>query len=597
MAFDDGVMAIVDVGTAGVTQSTVSADVTPAPVIGNPRVIQARGTGVIPWLTREADQGEINMDGDGVPSDVMVAYVRPAVSTTPVLNVLGGANAILTHDAARIYVSVLEAQEGPGGTDRNFDLDGIDTVFGYVDLSAGPPFDAGQWSFYPLASNPGSIAFREDAAGFFGMHFAEAQQGLIPASLNFAPPPFDLDTVDTHIVTFLAPVGAPGPELAAGFAGTLLALPAGTATAVGPVSAFDVTQSGNRVGYYLDEAANGAVSANADVDATDLVPTLWDQTTQTRTILSTGPGIPTQTLNGFPANPVAIYDGTKFFFTAGEEGRTGLAAGSNNDGDGGIDTALLFWVDHTTANGIAGLATHLGVTFAGTPITGLALDGGGFVRELTAGWLAVGVNEVANGGAIGDINGTGVIDFAYLLVDTTTTPPTVHQPASVNFPGIVPFDSTLTGGTIPRWGIADTQGVVVQVRELDNGGNLDGDGQVNEILLAYVSFANPGVLLPLDVGGDHCAMAGGLIGVTAREAYTFTDYDGSGVATDVLFRVLDTTGAVMESGLPCALTSIPAVDDGTLWAYLRDEQAEGRNLNAGSGDVDMTDLVLGVWRP
>jgi hypothetical protein len=89
-------------------------------------------------------------------------------------------------------------------------------------------------------------------------------------------------------------------------------------------------------------------------------------------------------------------------------------------------------------------------------------------------------------------------------------------------------------------------------------------------------------------------VANGFIGITADEAYTDQDYDGNGLRTDTLLRVFDITGAVLQPGVPCSRLSVPVTDTGSLWAYLRDEATEGRNLN---GDGDSTDLILGLWIP
>ena len=47
-----------------------------------------------------------------------------------------------------------------------------------------------------------------------------------------------------------------------------------------------------------------------------------------------------------------------------------------------------------------------------------------------------------------------------------------------------------------------------------------------------------------------------------------------------------TVRLVLERGRPCALLSVPVSDDGTLFAYLRDESLEGRDV----GDVLVTVL-------
>jgi hypothetical protein len=256
-------------------------------------------------------------------------------------------------------------------------------------------------------------------------------------------------------------------------------------------------------------------------------------------------------------------------FAAMEEG-----IDRNGDGDG-LDAEILFWVDLTAPGGAAPLPP--GGAFGGR--TGIALDGGA-AAVLAPGRVGLVLTEIANGL---DLNGDlDVLDRIFMIVDTTTSPPTVVN--TLTMPG--------AAGTIPETGVADAAGVLLRCAETANG-IMNGDGDAVDVLFAYFSFAAPGVrvLLP-NTGGNHAALAGGVIAVTANESLTTADLNGDGDTTDFLFRAFDTAAAVLEPGIRCPSFSVPAADDGSLWAFLRDESAEGRSLN---GDADTLDFVLGLW--
>ena len=137
------------------------------------------------------------------------------------------------------------------------------------------------------------------------------------------------------------------------------------------------------------------------------------------------------------------------------------------------------------------------------------------------------------------------------------------------------------------------QGVFVRLTEQQNG-DLDGDLNATETFIAYISFNNPTTVVRFDTGGDHLAAAAGRVAITANEAFTGTDFDGNLSANDFVFRVLDFAGNVLDPGRLCSIHSVPVTEDGTLFAFLRDEAVEGRNLN---GDGDQTDRILGLWVP
>lgn len=258
------------------------------------------------------------------------------------------------------------------------------------------------------------------------------------------------------------------------------------------------------------------------------------------------------------------------------------APGTNNDGDGGADLEILCWTDAFAGPGAITLPVNVagGTNMGG--LVSLALDGGA-IAEIAPGWFALQVVEGANGNV--DINGNGIVDDALLILEGNAgVAPVVHNPQL----------RATASSTIPVTGVGDASGMVVRVLEALNGGDLDNDGNGTETLFAFIPFATPSTPVFLDAGGDHAAVRANLIGVTANESLTGEDYDGNGQATDFVFRAFNATGAVVLPGLLSNSRSVPATDDGTLWAFLRDELAEGRDLN---GDGDIADLILGLARP
>ena len=592
---DDGVMVLYDAGTRTFIQPlpSVSMDVTAVP--GNHALPVDGKNGTLAWLTLEADQNFNINAGNGqnlIPplggpdldlADRFVSYVTPALNTTPITNTYGGVASILGMEGSLILVRLLEAGEGVGGTVINADIDTADAFFGYVDPAAAlPPFEFNQLVLHSGFPGPAvGAAFRN--AGVVNAGWLANEIGgpfLFDANL-------DLDQGDTFLVlgTLQQPGGLGAPALFVGPAGVQAAPPKGP-SAVDPTAGFDVTLDG-RAGYYIAEGSHnvapgfGAGNDRNGDGLIGMVPAFYNTLTATETIPpgTAGP------VNAAPGSPL-VYDGTRMFFTGTEAPRIDPAAGTNNDGDGGGDLQLLYWSDHSVGVPVATpLVVNLG---AGVTLTGLALDLGGSMVKLAPGWAAVIVNELANGNQ--DINGSGFVDFAYLLLETGSLPaPTVHNPH------LVPS----TAGNWPLsgiWGqdpILVEQGVVLRVMEQQNG-DLDNDGNATEILTAYVAFNTPTMPRIFDAGGDYCAVANGRIAVTADEAYTGRDYDGNGLSTDTVFRVLDFRGAALEPGRLCSRRSVPVTEDGSVWAYLRDEAIEGRNLN---GDGDTTDRVLGLWIP
>jgi hypothetical protein len=268
----------------------------------------------------------------------------------------------------------------------------------------------------------------------------------------------------------------------------------------------------------------------------------------------------------------AAYDGHRAFFLVQEEG-----VDRNGDGDT-IDTRVLLWTDDTT------LPAPVPMAIPGLPgRAGIVLDGGTAAR-IAPGWIAVVLNETANGLDLNADADQG--DNVFMLIQTQVVPsPQIHNTQLV----------TSAAGTMPLTGVSDTiTGVLVRAVETANG-NLNGDADVTDTLFVYFTFAAPTTRVILaNTGGDHAAVAGGIIGVTANEALNLTDLNGDGDSLDFVFRAFNTTGTVLRAGIVSASSSVPAASDGATWAFLRNEVAESRDLN---GDGDMLDLVLGLWRP
>ncbi len=592
---DDGVMAVFDATTGTFTQPSPSVSMDVTGVAGGRARPVSVGMDILAWLTLEVDENR-NMNATNAQNpvapvggadidlaDAMISYVVPGISSTPVTNTYGGVTKIVGTANSLILARYAENGEGNGGTILNGDLDVTDAFFGYVDPAASlAPTEYNQIVFHRLFPGPsatGAFAHASDAVA--GWLVTEAGG---PLTLD---PNGDLDQGDTFLAlgTLLQPGGSGLPGVFSALAGVQVA-PAQVPTPVDPAGGFDVTLDGH-AGYYIDEASHnvppgGAAGNDRNGDAViGRVPAFYDVPTQTETIPPGTAGI----LNAAPGSPL-VYDGSRMFFTGIEAPRIDPAAGTNGDGDGGADQHILYWSDHADA---APKARPLAVSFGGAiTLTGLSLDNGGQMVKLAPGWIALLVNELANGNQ--DINGTGAVDFAYVLLDTSSgAVPVVHNPQIV----------VSAGGTFPATGLwgedaaHGDQGVVVRLMEQQNG-DLDADANATEIFFAYISFNTPSQPLLLDAGGNECAVSNGRIGITADEAFTGRDYDGNGSFTDVVFRVLDFSGNVLEPGRPCSRLSVPVTQTGTLWAYLRDEFTEGRNLN---GDADTTDLILGLWFP
>jgi hypothetical protein len=566
----DGVVTVLHTTTGIRADGNVAFDIAPAGAAGVPVIHKANTSGSFVWTVPEAQQGAINADMD--LTDRGLAFITPINAVTPFLNPYTGPQAIAYFGD----VCVFPIAEADQAADLTMPPNAIltDIHWGIADplnlpLTTGIA-EMGVWATYPGVA--GSLAFPVDTNAVAAYLTPEGFAGAAPDHNG------DTDVADTMIVLtdlLSAPGGViPPPNLAG---------PSGTPRAVDPAAAFDVSNdtSAATVAYVISETADGNTDHNGNVATTDYVPAVYSFDTET-ILNATGPAA----INCGPAMGTMIFDGDRVFFTV-LEGALG-----NNDGDG-TDTQILTYADETGGWVATAALNMTNVPNAGA-LTGLALDGNLGIAHLAPGWLAVVVAEGAN--ANKDFNGNGLIDSAYLLIDMTTSPPTVHSPAptggSTNL-GIIPSASGGTGGNIPMTGVADASGVVVRLAEGVNG-ILNGDGDNTDVLLAYVSFASPGTATVLDAGGDSAAIGGSRILITANEAYTGVDYDMIGGAFTFALRAYDLSGNVVLAGKPCAKESIPATDDGSIWIYLRDEVFELADRN---GDGDQADLILGIWTP
>ncbi len=547
----DGVLGTLDTLTGAFTQHATSIDVTGVDLQGTARRIEFLGPYAF-HSTREADQSAF-INGDPDQTDVMTSFYE---STTPAVttHVYGGLTPTGLLGAKSIG-RLVEAQEGVGGTIRNGDGDTIDTVIALLDASTNT------LTTIPYAVVPNSVVHRDGAR--FAYLASEAGQG---ADLNA-----DGDATDALVV--LADVLAPVPFL--GFAGFG---PPQQGRGVQPGAAFAVSSTG-RLGYYVDEATTG-LDVNGDADQVDHVPAIWFKPGVPPPGVETLPGLAAATLLESGNNTRhAFFLFNTFVYTAIELLAYSPPQGDNGDNDV-ADQEILRWTSTGTPTLTAVLNPNLGVPF--TTLTGLALDGGS-LAQVAPGWLAAVVQESANGGL--DLSGDGAIGSALLLIDCTGAAPVVHNTGL----------TTAANGRIPVTGIGSTTGVVVSAPESVNG-ILNGDADASDTLALFIPFASPGTPIQLaSTGAVDALVVNARIGLTASETLTGVDHNLDGDTLDFVFRIVSTSAIVELGGLTCAPTSRPAAAvGGSLWAFLRSEAAEVRDLN---GDGDQFDVVVGAWKP
>ena len=545
----DGVVHVVDGLSGTALSSGLSIDVTPVGLQPTVQVLPAAATGGIAWHLREIDEG-MPLNGDGDALDTLIAFVAPTNGVPPTLNPTGGA----TLTSAGVFMrAVVQYDEIAHGADLNGDGDALDRVVALLDYTSNSlPVR------FPLQLRPGA-SFVADAAGVgFGAYLVdEATQGPLNNGVVLN---LDGDATDTLVA------------LVDLHAGLMVGNGLSNADPAGPLAVTSLPAP--TVAFVVDEAlASPGVPLNGDADSTDFVPAALVGGPPEKF-----PALTSPPLNAGPGSRHAFAYKSFVVQVAAEEG----LADHNADLDT-VDSEILFWADVSVA---APTWSTLAPGFGG--LAGLALDGGS-AAMVWPGWLGLSVAEVSNGA---DLNGDGdQADQVFLLVDLSVKPPVVHNT------GIVPLNPAslpLTGATIPITGVGGDTGVLVQAVETANG-DLNGDGDTIDTVLVYFSWFAPTVPVLLgDTGGLHAGVRGGAIAVTAYEGLTNEDHNGDGDTLDFVFRVFDTSGSVLEAGILSDASSVPVADDGTLWAFLRSEVAEQRDLN---GDGDQSDLVLGIWRP
>lgn len=537
----DGVVFVLDAFEGTVAPTGLSIDVTSIGLQPTAQILPS-DTGAIAWHQREVDQGQV-LNADGDFADTVVSFVAPMAGTPANTNPTGGA---VLAPAGIWGRRVVQFSEVAHGADLNGDGDLMDLVVAMLDYATNTlPV-----RFWPQL-RPGTSFLGTRNFGAYLADEATQGPGNIGAGLNLDP-----DTTDTLMV--LVDLGAP-------------AVVAIGRSNVDPAAALGVSTSAPVAACSVDEFLASPTPLNGDADTTDFVPAINPGATVERF-----PLFPSPPLNAGPAARYAFVHGAIVVQLGSEEGVNDF----NGDLDA-VDTEILWWADAsllppvwaTIAPGIGGLA-------------GLALDGGS-AAMVSPGWLALSVAEVSNGS---DMNGDGDQgDQVYLLVDLSVKPPVVHNTGLVP---LAPATLPLPGATLPVTGVGGDTGVVVQATETANG-DLNGDGDAVDTVLVYFDFSAPTTPVVLgDTGGLHAAVQGGVIAVTAYEALTAEDHNGDGDTLDVVFRAFDTTGAVLEPGILSDQGSVPATEDGSVWAFLRSEVAEQKDLN---GDGDQSDLVLGVW--
>ena len=561
----DGVLAVVDgmAGTSAFLNAAFAAPPTPTFLTTDVTGIDGAGTarrldndgGLLFFPVREVDQGR-SINGDADQTDTMFGWWDPA-SLNAGLHLYGGVRATGRAFGTKALVSVLESEEGAGGTTLNVDADTTDTVGGTIDTA----FAGGTRFTVPRAATLPAVLALDGS--FVAYKISEPNNGI---DMNG-----DADIADN--VIFVANVAT---NLQVGVAGQVNPPAGGRDTQVG--AAFDVSPT-SRVVYYVNEATAPAVDLNGDGDTLDNVPSQWNGSTGVPPFIESFPGVAAGVRLEAGNNPrFAVYQGTRFLYTS-RELRTLGATDDNGDGDM-LDTEVLRWSDDANP----GVTNVLVPSLPGFPgLVGLALDGGQ-MAEVGAGFVSVVVQEAANGGL--DLSGDGVVNSVLLLINTSATPPTVFNT------GVTPA----ANGLIPVTGVKGPSGIVVSLPEALNG-NLNGDADATDILAFYFSFGAP--TTPVNLGNSAAVdvfLTGLRIGLIANESTNGTDYNGDG-NFGFVFRCFSTAGVVEQTGLPCASTARVAADDGSLWAFLRNENVgtgEGRDLN---GDGDTLDFVVGFWKP
>jgi len=548
----DGVLATQDTATAVFTQHALSTDVTQINAQGTARKLDNDGP-LLFFQMREIDQNAF-INGDMDQNDIFFGWWYPTVPSLSFHN-YGGVLSTGRAVGPKAVVFIAESQQGGAASLNPPDADTNDTVGATLDLT----LPGGTRFVIPRATIANPV-LRLDG-NFAAFHVSEANGAV---DLNG-----DADQTDTLII-----VGNVATNTQVGLAGQIISVQGARDTQAG--AAFDVSSSA-RVVYYVNEVT-AAADLNGDGDQFDNVPSLWNPTGSP--FVESFPGVSAGTRLQAGNNPrIAAYLGSRLFYTS-MENRSVSAADDNGDGDQ-LDQEVLRWTDEITP----GTTTVVLPALVGFPaLTGLALDGG-FFAEVGTNFLSVVVQESANGNL--DLSGDGNIGPALLIIDTSTALPTVFNPS------LSPMASP-GPGLIPITGVKGPAGVAVLISETVNG-NLNGDGDATDTLLFYVPFATPTV--PVNVGSSAAVdvhLAGTHVGMIANEQTNLTDYNQDGDTFDMVFRSFSTTGVEQQKGLTAASTARVAADDGTLWAFLRSEVAELRDLN---GDGDQLDVVVGFWKP
>lgn len=548
----DGVLATLDTATGIFTQHALSTDVTNVNGLGTARKLDNDGP-LLFFQVREADQGFMNGDMDS--SDTLFGWWYPSTPSVT-FHAYGGVRTNGRAFGPKALVTIEEAQQGTAPSLNPPDPDTVDTVGGSIDVTAPP----GTRFVIPRAMS--SNLLQQLEGSFAAFHVSEVNGNV---DLNG-----DTDQSDNlllvHNLATNTDVGLAG-SIPTAFQG---------ARDTQPAAAFDVSAMG-RVVYYVNEVTAGQ-DFNGDGDMFDNVPSLWNPTVAP--FVETFPGATLGMRLEAGNNPrIAAYVGARLFYTS-MENRTVGAADDNGNGNQ-LDLEILRWTHEATPT----VSTVLSPNLPGFPsLTGLSLDGG-FLAEVGTSFLSVVVQESANGFL--DLSGDGIVGTALLLIDASTAVPTVYNPS------LSPMASPAPG-LIPITGVDGPAGLAVLVSELSNG-DLNGDADGTDMLLLYVPFATP--TTPVNLGSTAAVdvhLAGAHVGMIANEQTNQTDYNADGDSLDMVFRAFRTNGVQAQPGLTAAPTARVAADDGTLWAFLRSEVSEVRDLN---GDGDQLDVVVGVWKP
>lgn len=301
----------------------------------------------IAWLVGEAQQGALDLNGDGDALD-FVLHVHELESGTTTATALACTDPapLAPVLAGERWVAFLVSEAAQGGADRNGDGDALDQV--------ACVFDGALGTLTSAASQASTLALSGSRAVFLVREGAQGGSDLNGDgdALDFVPRVFDAASTSTLTV----PRAAQGGE-------TILGLPANP-----PVASSVSGTSGDLVLFDVLESADGGVDHNGDGDTSDAVLFVLDLATGTSTNL----GLATARLA-----PAFATEGQRVLVLVDENAQ----GGQDLSGDGDAQDA----VAHAWERG-APAARNLGLAVLDNPVRSpFELRGGAVCMLLEAG--------------------------------------------------------------------------------------------------------------------------------------------------------------------------------------------------------------------